>query len=55
MNSKIEDIKKSCEMLDKDFLDCIYQAEKKNDMHLVVKCNSLKRTSDKKKEDIKKL
>ena len=29
MNSKIEDIKKCCEMLDKDFLDCIMETVEK--------------------------
>ena len=41
-NSKIDDIKKSYEMLDKLFVDCIMQTEKKNDMHLVTKGNSFK-------------
>ena len=54
INLKIEDIKKSCEILH-EFLDCFMQAEKKNDMHFVIKGNSLKRTSDEKKQNIQKL
>lgn len=46
INFKIEDIKKSCEMLNKEFLVFIMQVEKKNGMHLVVTFNSLKSTSD---------
>ena len=55
INSKIDDIKKSYEMLDKLFVDCIMQAEKENDMHLVTKGNSFKWACNKKKEDIKNL
>ena len=53
INSKIEDITKSCEILH-EFLDYFMQAEKKNDMHFVIKGNSLKRTSDVKKQNIQK-
>ena len=54
INSKIEDITKSCEIL-YEFLDYFMQAGKKNDMHFVIKGNSLKRTSDEKKQNIQKL
>ena len=52
---KREQLVKTCEMLDSDFVSYVEEAEKKQDMKLISKANALKRRSEEKKEDIKKL
>ena len=41
-----------CQKLDKEFVDIVKDAEKKNDMGLIVKANALKRKSEKKRLEI---
>ena len=52
---KREQLVKTCEMLDSDFVSYVEEAEKKQDMKLISKANALKRRSEEKKEEIKKL
>ena len=42
-------------MLDEEFVTCVEKAEKENNMSLVTKANALKRKSEEKTEEIKKL
>ena len=42
-------------MLEKEFVLCVEQVEKENDISLVSKVNALKRKSEEKKEDVAKL
>ena len=60
--SEIEDVKfqitlltKTSVMLEKEFVSCVEQAEKENDISLVSKANAVKRKSEEKKEDVAKL
>ena len=48
-------MEKLCDSLQKDFEACMDQAEKDNDMNLVVKTNALKRARAEKLNDTKKL
>ena len=42
-------------MLEKEFVMCVEQAEKENNISLVSKANALKGKSEEKKEDVAKL
>ena len=42
-------------MMEKEFLDCMKTAEKKNDMSYVIKGNGIKRKSDELRNDLGKL
>ena len=60
--SEIEDVKsqitlltKTSAMLVKEFVLCVEQAKKENDISLVSKANSLKRKSEEEMEDVAKL
>ena len=52
---KITDLDNACQMLHKESWECMATAEKKNDMNLVINGNSLKRASDDKRREMKKL
>ena len=45
----------ACENLDREFVDIISEAEKKNDMRLVIKGNGLKRKSQKNHKEVQTL
>ena len=59
MSADIDKIKTKCKqlqdainMMEKEFVECMENAELKNDLSFVIKGNGLKRSSDKTKEDL---
>ena len=55
VNSKCADLQETSESRDEEFVLRVKRAEKNNDMNLVVKPNTLKRSSNKAQNELKKL
>ena len=55
VSSKCVDLQNTSKTLDEEFIVCIKHAEKKNDMNLVIKGNSLKRRSEEVQAELKKI
>ena len=54
VSSKCVDLQNTSKTLDEEFIACIKNAEKKNDMNLVIKGNALKRRSEEAQTELKK-
>ena len=55
INSKCETLKKAIDSMEADFVSFVTEAEKKNDMSLVIKGNALKRKCESSMRELKKL
>ena len=52
VKEKCNSLKKAISIMESEFVECIKQAELKNNMALVIKCNGLKRKSEETKQDL---
>ena len=50
-----ESLQKAIDVMKKEFVECMYQAEAKNDMSLVIKGNGLKRKCEESRSELKVL
>ena len=55
VSSKCVDLQNTSKALDEEFIVCIENAEKKNDMNLVIKGNALRRRSEEARTELKNL
>ena len=55
VQAKRDQLKKTSEMLQNDFVQYVEEAEKKQNISLISKATAMKRKADKKREEVKKL
>ena len=55
MQAKRDQLKKTSEMLQNDFVQYVEEAEKKQNISLISKATAMKRKADEKREEVKKL
>ena len=55
VSSKCVNLQNTSKTLDEEFIVCIKNAEKKNDMNLVIKGNAFKRRTEEAQTELKKL